>query len=94
MIASFADAEAEKIFGGFVSRKLPFSIQKAARRKLVYLEDAEDLRDLAAPPANRLEPLRGERAGQHSIRVNDQYRICFKWEKGKAHEVEIVDYHK
>ncbi|MBN1866666.1 type II toxin-antitoxin system RelE/ParE family toxin [Candidatus Sumerlaeota bacterium] len=94
MIESFADAETEKIFRGIVSRKLPLAIQKTARRKLVYLDDADNLRDLAAPPANRLEALRGKRAGQHGIRVNDQYRICFGWEKGKAWNVEIVDYHK
>ncbi len=69
------------------------AIQKAARRKLVYLDDAEDLRDLLAPPGNRLEALHGDRAGQYSIRINDQYRICFRWEQGKAKDVEIVDYH-
>jgi proteic killer suppression protein len=93
MIESFADPEAEKIFKGIVSRKLPLTIQKTARRKLVYLDDAEDLRDLFAPPGNRLEALHGDRAGQYSIRINDQYRICFKWAKGKAKDVEIVDYH-
>ena len=93
MIESFADAEAEKIFKGIVSRKLPLTIQKAVRRKLVYLDDAEDLRDLFAPPGNRLEALHGDREGQYSIRINDQYRVCFKWEKGKARDVEIVDYH-
>ncbi len=93
MIGSFADAETRKIFEGTVSRKLPVAIQKAARRKLVYLDDAEDLRDLLAPPGNRLEALRGDRAGQYSIRINDQYRICFKWAQGKAKDVEIVDYH-
>ena len=77
-----------------VSRKLPVSIQKTARRKLVYLDDADDLRDLFAPPGNRLEALHGDRAGQYSIRINDQYRICFTWAKGKAKDVEIVDYHK
>ena len=94
MIESFADAEAEKIFKGIVSRKLPLTIQKAVRRKLVYLDDAEDLRDLFAPPGNRLESLHGDREGQYSIRINDQYRVCFKWEKGKARDVEIVDYHQ
>ncbi len=93
MIESFADPETEKIFKGVVSRKWPLSIQKTARRKLVYLDDAEDLRDLFAPPGNRLEALHGNRAGQHSIRINDQYRICFKWFKGKARDVEIADYH-
>ena len=94
MIASFADSEAEKIYRGFVSRKLPSTIQKTARRKLLYLDDAEDLRDLLAPPGNRLEKLHGDRAGQYSIRINDQWRICFYWEAGKARKVEIVDYHK
>jgi proteic killer suppression protein len=93
MIESFADPEAEKIFKGIVSRKLPLTIQKTARRKLVYLDDADDLRDLFAPPGNRLEALYGDCAGQYSIRINDQYRICFKWAKGKAKDVEIVDYH-
>jgi len=91
MIESFADPEAEKIFKGVVSRKLPSTIQKTARRKLVYLDDAEDLRDLFAPPGNRLEALYGDREGQYSIRINNQYRVCFKWEKGKARDVEIVD---
>jgi proteic killer suppression protein len=93
MIESFADPEAEKIFKGIVSRKLPLAIQKTARRKLVYLDDADDLRDLFAPPGNRLEALHGDRAGQYSIRINDQYRICFTWAKGKAKDVKIVDYH-
>ena len=94
MIESFADPEAEKIYKGHVSRKLPRTIQKAARRKLLYLDEAEDLRDLLAPPGNRLERLHGDRAGQYSIRVNNQWRVCFYWESGKAKKVEIVDYHK
>jgi len=94
MIESFADPETEKIFKGIVSRKLPLIIQKTARRKLIYLDDADDLRDLLAPPGNRLEALHGNREGRYSIRVNVQYRICFKWLKGKAIDVEIVDYHK
>jgi toxin HigB-1 len=93
VIESFADPETEKIFKGIVSRKLPFTIQKTARRKLIYLDDADDLRDLLAPPGNQLEALHKDREGQHSIRVNDQYRICFKWVKGKARDVEITDYH-
>jgi len=93
VIESFADPETEKIFKGIVSRKLPFTIQKTARRKLIYLDDADDLRDLLAPPGNRLEALHKDREGQHSIRVNDQYRICFKWVKGKAFDVEVTDYH-
>jgi len=94
VIESFADPETEKIYRGTVSRKLPLTIQRTARRKLLYLDDAEDLRDLAAPPGNRLEALRGDRAGQYSIRINDQWRICFIWGKGQAHQVEIVDYHQ
>ena len=94
MIESFADPETEKIFKGMVARKLPLIIQKTARRKLVYLDDADDWRDLLAPPGNRLEALHGDREGQYSIRINDQYRICFKWLKGKAMNVEIMDYHK
>jgi len=94
VIESFADSEAEKIFNGIVSRKLPLLIQQTARRRLVYLDDADDLRDLLAPPGNRLEALHREREGQYSIRINNQYRVCFRWEKGKAKDVEIVDYHK
>ena len=93
MIESFADPETEKIFKAIVSRKLPFTIQKTARRKLIYLDDADDLRDLLAPPGNRLEALHKDREGQHSIRINDQYRICFTWVNGQARDVEITDYH-
>lgn len=93
MIENFADPETEKIFNGIVSRKLPATIQKTARRKLLYLHDAQDLQDLLAPPGNRLEKLSGDRVGQHSIRINDQWRICFKWNNGRVREVEIVDYH-
>ncbi len=94
MIESFARTETEKIYNGKVSGKLPSDIQKTARRKLLYLDDAEDLRDLLAPPGNRFEKLRGDRSGQHSIRINDQWRICFRWADSKAINVEIVDYHK
>jgi len=93
MIESFASAETEKIFRGQVSKKFPKDIQRTARRKLIYLDDAEDLQDLLAPPGNRLEKLKGDRSGQHSIRINDQWRICFKWSGTKAKDVEIVDYH-
>lgn len=93
MIESFASIETEKIFHGKTSNKLPKDIQRTARRKLIYLDDAEDLRDLLAPPGNRLEKLKGARAGQYSIRINDQWRICFKWSGNKAKDVEIVDYH-
>ena len=93
MIGSFASRETEKIFRGHVSRKLPHDIQRTARRKLLYLHDAEDLRDLLAPPGNRLEKLRGDREGQYSIRINDQWRICFHWENNRAYDVEVVDTH-
>jgi proteic killer suppression protein len=93
VIESFASDETEKIFRGKTSTKLPKDIQRTARRKLLYLDDAVDLQDLLAPPGSRLEKLKGDRAGQHSIRINDQWRICFKWSDNKAQNVEIVDYH-
>ena len=93
MIESFASKEAEKIFRGLVSKKLPRDIQRTARRKLLYLHDAEDIKDLRSPPGNRLEKLSGDRAGQYSIRINDQWRICFMWIENSAQDVEIVDYH-
>jgi proteic killer suppression protein len=93
MITSFASEEAEKLFLGRFSAKLPAAIQRTARRKLIYLDDAEDLHDLMAPPENRLEKLKGKRAGQYSIRINDQWRICFEWAENSAINVEIVDYH-
>ena len=92
MIESFACAETEKIFRGQVSREYPPDIQRTARRKLLQLHAATQLGDMRVPPGNRLEALKGGRAGQHSIRVNDQWRICFRWGSG-AQEVEIVDYH-
>lgn len=85
--------ETEKIFRGQVSTKLPKDIQRTARRKLLYLDDAEDLQDLKSVPGHRLEKLKGQRSGQYSIRINDQWRICFEWMAGKARNVEIVDYH-
>ena len=93
MIESFASRETEKIFQGQISKKLPLEIQRTARRKLIYLDDAEDLHDLQAPLGNRLEKLKGVRVGQYSIRINDQWRICFDWIDNKARNVEIVDYH-
>ncbi len=93
MIESFASDETKKIFLGKTSTKLPKDIQRTARRKLLYLDEADDLRDLLAPPGNRLEKLKGDRAGQYSIRINDQWRICFDWVGNKAENVEIVDYH-
>ncbi len=79
MIVTFADDETRKVFQGQPSRKLPPDIQRTARRKLIYLDNARDLRDLRVPPANQLEALKGDRLGQHSIRINDQWRICFTW---------------
>ena len=93
MITGFACGETERIFRGERSRKLPPDIQNAARRKLEYLHRARTLYDLRAPPGNRLETLKGDRASQHSIRINDQWRICFVWRGGNAEQVEIVDYH-
>jgi len=93
VIESFASDETKKIFLGQTSTKLPKDIQRTARRKLLYLDDADDLQDLLAQPGNRLEKLKGDRAGQHSIRINDQWRIWFVWVGNKATNVEIVDYH-
>ncbi len=93
MIKSFACKETAKIFDRQVSRKLPQAIQRSARRKLNILDAAETLEDLRIPPANRLEKLSGERAHQHSIRINRQWRICFEWRNSHAYQVEIVDYH-
>ena len=94
MIRSFADREAEALFSGRLVRRLPRDIQRAVQRKLRQLHEAEELRDLAAPPGNRLEALRGSRAGQHSIQGGDQWRLCFVWKDGGAERVEIVDYHQ
>jgi toxin HigB-1 len=93
MILSFADKETELIWQGDVSRRLPNQIQALARRKLRMLDAAQRLDDLRIPPANRLERLKGKRSGQHSIRINDQWRICFGWRDGQCTDVEIVDYH-
>ncbi len=93
MIVSFASAETELIWSGRRSRKLPDDIQAVALRKLRMLNQARVLSDLRVPPANRLEALRGDRAGQHSIHINDQWRVCFVWSENGAHDVEIVDYH-
>lgn len=93
MIRNFKDKEAESIFNRQRSRRLPPDIQQVALRKLRMLNRAQNLQDLRVPPANRLERLSGNRAGQHSIRINDQWRVCFTWEDGDAADVEIVDYH-
>ncbi|ABS64548.1 plasmid maintenance system killer [Parvibaculum lavamentivorans DS-1] len=94
MIQSFADSETELIWNGRQSRKLPSDIQAVALRKLRLVNQARALNDLRVPPGNRLEPLKGRRAGQYSIRINDQWRICFVWQEGGPNDVEIVDYHK
>ena len=91
MIKSFRDAETEKVSQREFSRRLPHDIQAVALRKLRMLANAHDVIDLGSPPGNRLERLGGDRAGQHSIRINDQWRICFVWKGGDAHEVEICD---
>lgn len=93
MISGFKCKETEKVWNGEVSRRLPTNIQATARRKLRMLNNAKTLDDLRIPPANRLEILKGRRKGQHSIRINDQWRICFGWTDGNATNVEIVDYH-
>jgi proteic killer suppression protein len=93
MIRSFKDEEAEKIFKRQRSRRLPPEIQQVALRKLRMLNRAQTIQDLRVPPANRLERLFGDRAGQYSIRINSQWRICFEWDDGDAFNVEIVDYH-
>lgn len=93
MIVGFRDGETALIWSGRYSRKLPTDIQVVALRKLRMLNNARHLRDLSAPPNNRLEALKGDRAGQHSIRINRQWRICFVWSDGSASDVEIVDYH-
>ena len=93
MIRSFKSKETEKVFNRERSQKLPSDIQQVALRKLRMLNRAVTLQDLRVPPANRLEKLSGDRAGQYSIRINDQWRICFDWQAGDAQSVEIVDYH-
>lgn len=93
MILSFKDIETENIFNRNFSRRLSQTIQPVAFRKLRMLHRAVTLTDLMVPPANRLEKLKGTRQNQYSIRINDQWRICFEWDEGNAYEVEIVDYH-
>ena len=94
MIRSFKSKETEKVWNGERSKKLPIVVQKVGRRKLRMLNNSIDINDLRIPPANRLEKLSGNLTGFHSIRINDQWRIIFKWSQGHAYEVEIVDYHK
>ncbi|MBI2840385.1 MAG: type II toxin-antitoxin system RelE/ParE family toxin [Acidobacteria bacterium] len=92
MIRSFRDRDTEALFNDHDVLRFR-AIERATRRKLLYLHQARRLGDLRAPPGNRLEALKGDRKGQHSIRINDQWRICFRWKDGDAFEVEIVDYH-
>jgi proteic killer suppression protein len=93
MIKSFKDEETTKLFRRQFSRKLPQDIQRSARRKLELLDGADTLQDLRIPPANHLEKLCGDREGQYSIRINDQWRICFEWRASDVYNAEIVDYH-
>ena len=93
MIRGFRDTETERLFRRERRSKFARPLQRAALRKLLLLDAADSLDDLRVPPGNRLEKLAGQRAGQHSIRVNDQYRVCFRWEGGDALDVEVVDYH-
>ncbi|HEY7181884.1 MAG TPA: type II toxin-antitoxin system RelE/ParE family toxin [Blastocatellia bacterium] len=93
MIRTFASKETEKIFHRQPARKFPRNLRRGAQRKLLLLDAAERLDDLIVPPGNRLEKLAGDRKGQHSVRINDQWRICFRWNEGDAYDVELVDYH-
>ncbi|HEU6450563.1 MAG TPA: type II toxin-antitoxin system RelE/ParE family toxin [Gemmatimonadaceae bacterium] len=93
MIKGFADRDTERLFNRERVRRFPAMLERPMLRKLVAVDAAEALEDLRVPPGNRLEKLKGDRAGQHSIRVNDQWRICFRWAGGNAYDVEIVDYH-
>lgn len=93
MIKTFKDRESRKVFDGRFSKKLPQTIQRIAERKLIMLHRSLNLNDLRVPPANRLEALHGDREGQHSIRINDQWGICFEWREDGIYEVEITDYH-
>ena len=93
MIKTFTCKETEKLFRRIHSRKLPTNIHRTALKKLVMLHAAPDLHALTVPPSNRLEKLHGDREGQYSIRINEQWRICFVWQNGHAYQVEIVDYH-
>ena len=93
LIKSFRDRDAERLFSRLAVRRLPPTLRRVAFRKLLLLDAADRLADLRVPPGNRLERLAGDRAGQHSIRINDRWRICFRWRAGDAYDVEIVDYH-
>lgn len=94
VVRNFADPETERIWRGERSRRLPADMQRVARRKLRMLANAQAISDLRAPPGNRLERLKGSRSAQWSIRINNQWRVCFRWVEGDAHDVEIADYHR
>ncbi len=93
MIRSFANRDTERIFHRRRTRRLAVDVQRVARRRLLILDAADRLDDLRVPPGNRLEKLIGNRNGQHSVRINDRWRICFRWHRGDAYDVEIIDYH-
>lgn len=93
MIASFTDRDTERLFDRQPVRRFPTALRNVMLRKLLLLDAAVAIDELRVPPGNRLEKLKGDRAGQHSIRVNQQWRVCFRWKNGVAHDVEIVDYH-
>jgi toxin HigB-1 len=93
MLKSFAGKETERVWRGLRSRLLPSDIQQIARRKLRMINNAQNINDLRVPPGNRLEALKGDRVGQSSVRINQQWRVCFRWLDGDAYDVEIVDYH-
>lgn len=93
MIKSFRNATAEAAWGRHFVKGVPNDVVKGANRKLLQIHNARSLDDLRAPPGNRLEALKGNRKGQHSVRINDQWRVCFRWQDGDAYEVEVVDYH-
>ena len=97
MIRPFADQATEDLFNGEdtrdARRRLPTALWPVARRKLTQLNRVGELREMGVPPGNRLERLRGDRAGQHSVRINEQYRVCFRWEESHADDVEVTDYH-
>lgn len=93
MIRSFKDKTSEAVSKGKGPKGFPSDLVRSAQRKLFMIDNAAELADLKTPPGNRLEPLKGNRAGQHSIRINDQFRVCFRWVDGQAEDVEITDYH-
>jgi proteic killer suppression protein len=94
VIRSFGDTETERVFQRLGCKRLSVDVQRVAYRKLVVIDSAETLSDRRVPPGNRVEKLKGNREGQHSIRINDQWRVCFRWRNGDAYEVEITDYHR